>query len=156
MRDWYNSLATREQWLVGGGAIVAVIILIWALVWNPLKTGASELSAKVASQETQLANLYRVEALKRTGGTTNPGNQRGSLVVVIDQTTRAAGLQTALTRNQPDGDDGIRVTLKEAQFDSVVRWLADLAAAGVSVETVSVDQTRQAGIVNCTLVLRRS
>lgn len=156
MRDWFLGLAPREQWLVGGGGIVAVVIVLWALVWTPLRSGASDLGQQVASQEKLLANLYRAEALKRAGGANNPSNRAGSLVVVVDQTTRAAGLQSALTRNQPDGADGIRVTLKEAQFDSVVRWLADLSSAGVSVETVSVDQTRQPGIVNCTLVLRRS
>ena len=156
MRDWFESLAPREQWLVGGGGILAICIVVWALVWTPLRAGALELNDKVASQEKLLADLYRAEALKRTGGRNSPTNRGGSLVVVVDQTTRAAGLQSALTRNQPDGSNGIRVTLKDAQFDSVVRWLADLSATGVLVETVSVDQTRQAGIVNCTLVLRRS
>ncbi len=156
MKDWFDGLAPREQWLVGGGSVVAIIIVLWALVWTPLRSGAAELDEQVASQEQLLANLYRAEALKRSGTPRNAGNRSGSLVVVIDQTTRAAGLQSALTRNQPDGPDGIRVTLKDAQFDAVVRWLADLSAAGVLAETVSVDQTRQAGIVNCTLVLRRS
>jgi general secretion pathway protein M len=157
MKDWFFGLATREQYLVGGGSIVAACIILWALVWTPLKTGTDELSQRLANQEQQLANLYRAQALKQTSGS-SPNNTRagGSMVVVVDQTTRSAGLQAAVTRNQPDGPDGIRVTLKDAQFDAVVRWLADLSSTGVIVETVSVDQTRQAGLVNCTLVLRRS
>lgn len=157
MKDWFYGLATREQYLLGGGSVVAVCIILWALVWTPLQTGAVELGERVANQEKLLANLYRAEALNRTSGS-SPGNnpRAGSMVVIVDQTTRAAGLQAAVTRNQPDGPDGIRVTLKDAQFDAVVRWLADLSSTGVIVETVSVDQTRQPGLVNCTLVLRRS
>jgi len=156
MKDWFYGLATREQYLVGGGTIVAACIIIWALVWTPLKSGTVELNERLASQEQVLANLYRAQALKQTSQSNLNARRAGSMVVVVDQTTRAAGLQSAVTRNQPDGPDGIRVTLKDAQFDAVVRWLADLSSTGVIVETVSVDQTRQPGLVNCTLVLRRS
>lgn len=157
MKDWFNGLAAREQYLVGGGAIVAICIVLWALVWTPLKSGTVALSERVASQEQLLANLYRAEGLKSTAASGRGTTSRaGSMVVVVDQTTRSAGLQSAVTRNQPDGANGIRVTLKDAQFDAVVRWLADLSSTGVVVETVSVDQTPRAGIVNCTLVLRRS
>ena len=142
--------------MVGGGAAVAVMIIFWAAIWNPLFKGTAALDEQVNDTENLLARVYRAEALRRPNN--RPRNTgKGSLVVIVDQTTRSAGLSEALKRNQPDGPDGIRVTLQGANFDSLVRWLSVLDSNhGVIVDTVSVDQTRQAGLVNCTLVLRRS
>jgi general secretion pathway protein M len=66
-------------------------------------------------------------------------------------------LSGTLVRNQPDGQDGIRVTFEDAGFDALIAWLGNLQSSyAVSVESATLDGGRSPGIVNATLVLRRS
>ena len=97
--------------------------------------------------------LQRAQAL---GGSAPVGAATQSLVLLVDQTHRSHGLIRTLSRNQPDGADGIRVTFQAASFDSLVTWLVALQRSyGVAVESANFDGTRQAGLVSATLVLRR-
>jgi general secretion pathway protein M len=157
MRDWFESLAQRERIILIAGGVLAVLIIAWTFVWTPLRDGAFELDGSVTQKNRLLANLRRVEAVgaQANGGTTVAPTQ--SLVLLVDQTHRAHGLAGTLSRNQPDGSDGIRVTFQSASFDELVSWLGALQQSyGVLVESASFDGTAQPGIVSATLVLRRS
>ena len=78
-----------------------------------------------------------------------------SLVVVIDRSARSVGLGSALTRNQPVGEDGIRVQLRDAPFDSMTRWLTQLQTAnGLALDSASIERTDAPGAVNASLILR--
>lgn len=154
IKTWFTSLAEREQWLVGGGAVVAVVIVFWGLVWMPLSNATTARQEAVGDQKVLLAKLAQIQPQSQTSNDRRTSNQ--SLVVLVDQTTRATGLAPALRRNQPDGNDTIRVTLQNASFDSVMQWLANLQSQhGVVVQSASVDTTRAPGTVNSTLVLTR-
>lgn len=154
IKSWFAGLAERERWLVGGGAVLAVAIIFWGLIWLPLTTATSERQEAVGAQKTLLAKLAQLRP-QAQGPSSRPASNQ-SLVVLVDQTTRATGLASALRRNQPDGNDTIRVTLQNASFDSVMEWLANLESQhGVVVQSASVDTTRAPGTVNSTLVLTR-
>lgn len=155
IKSWFTGLAEREQWMVAGGAAVAVAIVFWGLVWLPLTNATSERQETVGAQKTLLVKLAQIGPQTQAPSSRRGSNQ--SLVVLVDQTTRATGLAPALRRNQPDGNDTIRVTLQNAAFDSVMEWLANLESQhGVVVQSASVDTTRSPGTVNSTLVLTRS
>ena len=36
MKDWFDSLESREQLFVTAGAVIVVVALIYALLWMPL------------------------------------------------------------------------------------------------------------------------
>ncbi len=157
MRAWFDSLEQRERLVLSAGAVLVVLIVAWAVIWAPLRSGAAELDDSVAEKHELLATLQRARAL---GGPPPSGVAAAatqSLVLLVDQTHRAHGLTGTLSRNQPDGTDGIRVTFQAASFDSLVNWLVALQRSyGVAVESANFDGTREAGLVGATLVLRRS
>ena len=157
MRTWFDSLEQRERLVLSAGAVLVVLIVAWAVIWAPLRSGAAELDDSVAEKHEMLATLQRARAL---GDPAPPGVAAAatqSLVLLVDQTHRAHGLTGTLSRNQPDGTDGIRVTFQAASFDSLVNWLVALQRSyGVAVESANFDGTREAGLVGATLVLRRS
>ncbi len=35
MKDWFDSLQSREQVFVGVGGVVVVLTLVWGLLWLP-------------------------------------------------------------------------------------------------------------------------
>ena len=157
MRAWFDSLEQREKIVLSAGAVLVVLIVAWAFIWAPLRSGAGEREDSLAEQHEMLATLQRARVL---GGSTPSGVAAAatqSLVLLVDQTHRAHGLTGTLSRNQPDGTDGIRVTFQAASFDSLVSWLVALQRSyGVAVESANFDGTREAGLVGATLVLRRS
>ena len=110
----------------------------------------------VVTKRQLLTDLRRTESIGDTSEQTT-GVDSQSLVVLVDRTHREHGLAGSLTRNQPDGADGIRVTFQGASFDSMLGWLASLQRDyRVHVESASLTGGREPGVVSATLVLRRS
>jgi type II secretory pathway component PulM len=155
MKEWYLQLATRERYVLSIGVILALGILYWGLLWRPLSVGAADARAAVAEHQMLLADLRRARGILRPA-LDNGAVPSQSLVVLVDRTHREQGLAGALSRNQPDGPDGIQVTLQDAAFDALMGWLSSLQQHGIAVESASINGTRTPGLVSATLVLRRT
>ncbi len=156
IKEWFYKFEPRERLMLLGGGIVGVVIILWGGLWHPLTAGALELNDAVDSKRSLLASLQRARAVTVQSGMQVSSAAGQSLVLLVDQTHRSFGLEGTLTRNQPDGTDGIRVTFQNASFDALIAWLGALQANyGTSVDTTTIDGARTPGIVNATVVLRR-
>jgi len=156
IRDWFATLAPRERMIVLGGGFLAVLIVLWGGIWRPLASGAVELDDAIAAKRALLTSLQRARSIAAQPGATINGAAGQSLVLLVDQTHRNFGLEGTLTRNQPDGSDGIRVTFQNSSFDGLIAWLGALHVSyGITVDTASIDGARAPGVVNATVVLRR-
>lgn len=81
----------------------------------------------------------------------------GSLVVLVDRTTREAGLGPYLRRSQPDGASGVRLRFENAPFDALLEWLIDAQSRhALHATTASFDPSGEPGRVNANLALSRS
>jgi len=156
MIDWFNALQRRERLFLISGAAFAVVLLGWMLLWNPPHRGANSLSQSLIAKQQLLSNL-RVAQSMALEDPESALLSTQSLIVVIDQTHRQFGLMGKLTRNQPDGSDGIRVNFQATSFDALLSWLIGLEASyGIHVESAVINKTSQTGLVTATLVLRRT
>jgi general secretion pathway protein M len=158
MREWFDSLAPRERLMVVAGAIVVGLMLFWGLVMAPLGNGVTRLGERVDAKRDLLVWMQQVAPrIKAAGAGAGEGpGAEGSLVVLVDRSARSAGLGGALTRNQPVGEDGIRVQLKDASFDSMARWLVQLRGTnGLILDSASIERGAATGTVNASLVLRQ-
>lgn len=158
IRAWLDSLAERERRLVIWGGIGAAVVLFFGVLVIPLYAAAGNGAERVARKQDDLAWMRSVAPELRAAGPANGSAAvGGSLVVVVDQTARAAGLGSALAGSQPSGSGGIRVRLDGASFDTLVGWLAQLQQQhGIHVETATVDRTATTGIVNASLILKKA
>jgi len=83
-----------------------------------------------------------------------PSNE--SLVVIMDRSARECGLGSSLTGQTPNGDNGIRVRLEQAEFDKLVVCLGSLQQSqSITIESANIDRTAKPGFVNASLVLTR-
>lgn len=159
MKDWFMGLESRERALVSIGAVLVAVTMIWAVLINPLYSASAATGSRVESKRNTLAFLRSATAELAASAhlpAAGPDLAGQSLVVLVDRSAREAGLGAALTRNQPVGDDGIRVRLENAPFESLARWLAAInAGAGLSIESASFDRAPDEGLVNASLVLRQ-
>jgi len=156
IRDWFTNLEPRERAMLLGGGFLGLLIVLWGGVWHPLATGAVELDDAVTAKRALLTSLQRARSIAAQPGGPISGAAGQSLVLLVDQTHRNYGLEGTLTRNQPDGSDGIRVTFQNSSFDGLIAWLGALHVNyGITVDTASIDGARAPGVVNATVVLRR-
>jgi type II secretory pathway component PulM len=160
MRDWFESLETRERLFVLTAAVFLAFAVLYLGIWMPLDRGQKGLSLSVDTWKLALAELRPLKGqLQDTGsGQTQGTGSDQSLVVIIDNTLREHGLYNALQRSQPTTGDGIRVDFESVAFDELVIWLGDLSTRyGLQVQSGSFSNTRDSvGRVNSTLTLERS
>jgi general secretion pathway protein M len=155
MKQWFESLESRERMILSGGALIAAIIVFWSFVWQPIAQGTTDMQAAIESKQKVLVDLYRVGSVASSEGASSSGGQ--SLFVLIDQTAQASGLGGAITRARPEGTSEINVTFQNASFDVLLAWLIQLQQNnGITVEGASINSTRERGLVSGQLALRRS
>jgi general secretion pathway protein M len=153
MKDWFAGLQPRERAIFLGGAIVALLIVFWAGVLRPLHSRSEVLRESVTAKQRLLVNLAQIDGQAVSPASAAPGQDQ-TLVRLVGNSATEHGV--ALTRQRPDGPDGIQVTFGNASFDTLVTWLVELDSQyAVSVESASFTGTRQPGIVNGQLLLRR-
>ena len=150
-----DTMSERERRMVVIGGIAAVLILIIAVVL-PLESSVSRAQARIDKKRADLVWMQSVAPeLANAGPVSNASTPPGSLIVVVDTAARESGLGTALTSSEPSGTGGLRVRLEKAQFGLIVGWLARLSEQnGITVESASIDNAGEPGIVNAGLVLR--
>jgi type II secretory pathway component PulM len=160
MQERFRDLKPREKVVLAAGTAAAAIIILWGLLWR-LPGGAAELRDAVAEKTHMLADLRRAQAIQTAPQVAGQPSESGqSLVTLIDRTAQSLGLAETFTRTAPDttsGADAIRVSFQNAAFDDLVEWLVMLERSyGVSVDSFSVNGTRDEGLVSGQVFLRRS
>lgn len=155
LAEWLRALSPRERRMVIGGALVAGVLLLVAVLL-PLDRSVAQARERIERKQNDLVWMRSVAAELAAAGAASPtpGTQE-SLIVVIDRAAREAGLGSALTSSEPSGERGLRVRLERAPFDALVGWLARLSEQhGIAVETATIDGAGQPGLVNAGFVLR--
>lgn len=163
MRNWWNQLSSRERRLVGGGGVLTLTLLLYALIWQPFQNTLQRLRQTVAEQRADLAWMRQaaLEAKRLRNAQDKPSSSpsqdaRRSLLIVVDQTARSAGLGTALKRVEPQGEDKVRVWLEQVDFDQLIGWL-DTLRREQAIRTANAVIERQAGgSVDARLILQET
>ena len=153
LKTWYFGLQQRERWIVSIGLAVGVVIVMW---WSMARLGdATEtLRTAVDTKQKLLVDVARVEATQAPGVSTNPQTSGKPLYLLVSDTAPTYGLEQPRTRM--NGPNGVDVTVQNASFDALMAWLVALHDMyGVDVETVSITNAREPGLVNGNLLLRR-
>ncbi|HVY80062.1 MAG TPA: type II secretion system protein M [Steroidobacteraceae bacterium] len=149
------NLNERERRTVLFGGIAAVALLIFGVVL-PLETSVSKAQARVEKKQADLQWMRAVGPELASAGPAVPRpTSNESMLVIVDRAARESGLGTALVNSEPSGQNGLRVRLEKAPFGLIVGWLARLADQhGIRVESATMDNTGEPGVVNAGLVLR--
>jgi type II secretory pathway component PulM len=153
--DRLRNLPQRERWMVIGAAI-GLLILLYLSLWLPWQIKISKLRATVPQEKIQLAQM-RVQAMEisqlRASGRVPASG--GNLLANLEQSATANGIRGRITRMEPDGTNGARLSLDGVHFNALITWLASLQSqGGVRIEKATFEAQATAGTVNARLVLR--
>jgi general secretion pathway protein M len=161
VREWLDSLETRERNVVIGGAAAVLFIVLYGFVWVPLDRGHDARRESVTTWERSLVDLVPLKARAAVPNASS-GRRPSSTqtpVVIIDQTLRARSLDQSLKRSQPTTSTGIRVEFENVAFDDLMLWLGDLSsnyAMDVQAGSFSATTRSAPGRVNASLTLERA
>lgn len=160
MKAWWETLSARERLLVIGGLGLTLALLGYALVWEPFRTSHRQLQQRVAEQRADLIWMRQAaREVKRLSGNagTIPTRDGRSLLTLVDQTARAAGLASALKRVAPQGEDKLSAQLDGVEFDKLIPWLGMLEHDHrIAIVNLSIDRANATGLVNARVILRET
>lgn len=158
MKDWFLNLTQRERMFVSGLGAVLVVTLVFLLLLQPLYAGTAKRATRVQQKQQDLAWMQDVAEQIKSGEAPGVASCTGqSLVIIVANTARDAGLANALRRSQPTGSDTIQVRFEGARVDSLFDWLGRLhVMCGVKINVATFDRGTGAGIVNAGFTLGRT
>src|ERR1700692_1316062 len=150
----FDSLNERERRMVVIGGVCATLLLVFGVI-VPLDRSVAHEHARIAAKQADLVWMRAVAPeLIATGPAVNAPTSQQSMLVVVDRAAREAGLGSALTSSEPSGAGGLPVRLAKAPFDAIIAWLARLSEQdGIRVESATMDNSGQPGVVNAGVVL---
>lgn len=158
MKDWFLSLTQRERTLVQLAASVAVVFLLYLLIFDPISTSYSKNKKNVAAATETLEWMKtaarEINQLRGGGAVSERPKDKQMVLSLVDRSARKAGLSAVMKRVQPEGDSGVRVWFENAAFDELIKWLATIESDhGLSVNEINVEQTESTGLVNVRVFL---
>ena len=160
VKQWFNSLPSKEQWMVTGTGALIFITLFYLVIWEPLHTGLNTEQQKQQSQKEILLWMQNaaveVKQLRSSGGVTIRDKNKPA-TLVIEQTVTNAGLKPSVKKIESSGKNGARVTLSEASFNQTMIWLNTLSKHnGIQVISANIERSDKLGRANARLTLERT
>lgn len=151
----WKALPDRERRALALLAGFLGIALLYLLVWNPVRSGASGARARLSAVQTQLARVQEqavlVERLRRMPRVAAPT----SPVATAEQAAARHGFRERMKRIEAEGTRAVRIQIEDAPFAAVIAWLVELQQQnGLRAESANFERHANPGSVNVRLVLR--
>ena len=145
-----------QQRIIYLSTATGVLLILYVSLWLPVQRELSRLRTAVPQEKTQLAQMQvqamEVNQLRASGRQPMAG---GNLLAKLEQSATVSGIRPRITRMEPDGSNGARLSLDGVDFNALIGWLGNLQTqGGVRVEKATFEAQATAGMVNARLVLR--
>ena len=139
----FDRLSRREKYLVALVIPLALLVALYRFVWMPLQLAEAQARADIVQDTASLAARAEIAP-------TAPVNDPPLATRI---TSSASAAQLTLRRIEPEGD-GIRVTLDDTPFATLLLWLSDLEEQhDVILEALEVDRRPAPGVISARLLL---
>jgi general secretion pathway protein M len=157
LQQYWHQLQPREQRIVLGGSIATAILLLYALVFQPLMNHVAEqkqtLTQQAALSTWMQPRIQDIVRLRQQVGTRTLATPE-TLLTTVDSAVKSSNIAksvTALSQNAPQ-----RVTLhaNSVPFDNLIDWLGDTTKNyGLRIQHFSVTPSGHNGLVHADIEL---
>lgn len=155
MVNWFNRLQSREQILIVFAAVVLLLLFAYEAVWQPVTGHVAKLHLQVSAQRQRLHKLQDTvsgyHALAAIAPSQNAGNE--SLLAMVDRTSQTHQLKQSIKTLSPEGEKKVRLRMDNADFDQLIKWLAELSNNGLQVQQIDISRVELEGRVSVSVVL---
>lgn len=135
IRLWFDALSKREQYMVGGAAVLtALIVLIFGTA-----LAVSAIDDAEAAHDAAVERRGRIEAsvanAARQTATDSPANL-AAIDLVVTQSAAEQGFDLVKAPGSAAGQLSFR--MEQARSPALLAWLAGLEAQGIEVRTLGL------------------
>lgn len=160
MKTWLNSLTLRERNLVIYGSLVAGLILFWLLIGKPLYNKHGKLSQaiqnKTSTLELMKGQSLQVKQLRKSNSANSPAKVSGNPQQLVEKALQTWRLKTALQKMQSQGSDAVRLSLKDANADRIMRFLHELENKyALGIDNLSIVADKETGLADVRLTVKQ-
>ena len=160
IQQWLLMLNSREKVMVFGGIIFTVVILLWGLVYEPMKTQHKNLTTQIEDKTNEL-RWMQLSSQRIKQAQNNPSTKRKPINTgkaprpIIDRALRQFQLKKGL--KNMSGVKKIDVSLKNIQADNLMKFLGMLEMKhGIHVLSMEITPKNDTGEINASLKLGRN
>ena len=129
--NYWRQLEARERLVLGWGATLVTVILLYSLLWQPWHVALASMEQDI---QTHLQNLVwmqqQAELLKGGAGQPAKSATQGSnesLLSIVEKTAKVNKVGQSIQQMVPSSNDSeVRVVLEEADFNQWLRWIDQL------------------------------
>lgn len=160
MKSWWLTLQSRERLTLTSAAVFIVLALIYLLAVEPFLKQRANMAQRIQTKQQELIWMQQasqqVKQLRAFSPNSGRANGKRSLLSVVDSSARRQNIRKPIQRIEPEGSNGVRLWIQNANFDILVRWLGSLNTVhGVDVVRATISRTDTLGHVDSRLSLQR-
>ena len=151
---FWNARNPREQAILGGGAVVLVLVFGYLLLWEPASIERARLTRNLPALRADLAEMETL-AQEARGLSANraPSLQGDALTQALQDSLGQHGLKA--TRLMATGDNAVQLQLDKVPFGSVAGWLQDVRLQQrLKVTDARISYVGATALVNVTATLQ--
>ncbi|WP_454765266.1 type II secretion system protein M [Cupriavidus campinensis] len=151
---FWNARNPREQAILGGGAVLLVLVFGYLVLWEPAADGRARLQRNLPQLRADLAEMETLAQEARGLAASPAPTLRGdALTQALQDSLGQHGLKA--TRVAPTGDNAVQVQLDKAPFGAVAGWLQDVRAQQrLKVADARIAYVGATAVVNVTATLQ--
>jgi len=146
MKEWYLRQTPRDRIIVIAVSVLALISLMYVLVWHPLKTRTAAAERAIETKKENLAYIERAVPVLNsasgpsTGVTLDAELQKLETYQLVNALVNRQQLQPPPDRIEPAGSDrtGARVQFSSVAFDELVKVLAEIELYGYAISSMTI------------------
>lgn len=161
MKNWFNTLSQRERLLVSFGSLAVILALLWLLVVNPLYKKNSRLNKQIDQQQASLITMRKqrdqIRELQQAENAIPVTNSNQNPQQLIERSLQTWRLKNALERMQSQGVNNVRLNLKNANADRVMRFLHELESQhALAIGNLSINRSnKESGFADFRLTMTK-
>lgn len=160
LTTWWHSLNGRDQRMVLLGVALALPMLAYLAIWQPISSAQSKAQVAEQAMAQQLDEVRQLAAQLRSRPASTASAAASNTAVrlaplpAIEQVAREFALSNALKLREAEANNGVRVVFEGAPAEALLRMIDALALKhGLQVMTAQIDPAGP-GRVNAQISLK--
>lgn len=154
IRQWFGDRTDSEQRTLAIGAAALLLILLWLLFWQPLITERRGLVAARDAAQDDL--VWMQNAAQRVQDSRSVSRARINAAPEVVLSRAAARYGLTLSRMEPAGSDRIEILFDTANYVQLLRYIAELEQASLTVDRLTLKRGDKPGLVQARLRMKKA
>jgi general secretion pathway protein M len=153
----WQARSPRERLVLGVGAVVLTLLLLYHFVWEPLEAERERLRRSIGALRTQAAQFdedaAEAELLRNTG---KERPRSASNHALLQEAAERVGARSSIKSITEVADGRMQVVLEPLPYATLVKWIGAIMGSGaVTIDAIQVKTSGTPGSVQVdSLVLK--